>query len=91
MPITATITIKIPNRLGMHARPATMFAEIAGQFEAEITVAHGDHDPVDGKSIMQLMMLAATQGTPLVILATGGDADAAVEELKSLVANGFNE
>ena len=40
---------------------------------------------------MQLMMLAATQGTPLVILATGGDADAAVEELKSLVANGFNE
>ncbi len=75
----------------MHARPATMFAEIAGQFEAAITVAHSDHDPVDGKSIMQLMMLAATQGTPLIILATGGDADAAVEELKSLVTNGFNE
>ncbi len=75
----------------MHARPATMFAEIAGQFKAEITVAHGDHDPVDGKSIMQLMMLAATQGTPLIILATGGDAESAVEELKSLVTNGFNE
>jgi phosphotransferase system HPr (HPr) family protein len=88
---TATITVKIPNRLGMHARPATIFAEIAGQFEADITVAHGEHDPVDGKSIMQLMMLAATQGTPLVILATGSDSDAAVEELKSLVANGFNE
>jgi phosphocarrier protein HPr len=75
----------------MHARPATMFAEIAGQFEAEISVAHGSHEPVDGKSIMQLMMLAATQGTPLVILATGGDADAAIEELKLLVSNGFNE
>jgi phosphocarrier protein HPr len=68
-----------------------MFAEIAGKFASEITVAHGEHDPVDGKSIMQLMMLAATQGTPLVILATGGDADAAVEELQSLIANGFNE
>ena len=75
----------------MHARPATMFAEIAGKFEAEITVAHSDHSPIDGKSIMQLMMLAATQGTPLVILATGGDADEAVSELESLVANGFNE
>ena len=88
---TETITVKIPNRLGMHARPATMFAEIAGQFEAEITVAHGDHDPVDGKSIMQLMMLAATQGTALVILATGGDADVAIEALHLLVTNGFNE
>ena len=43
----ATQTVKITNRLGMHARPATMFAEIAGQFEADITVAHGEHDPVD--------------------------------------------
>ena len=87
----ATISVKIPNRLGMHARPATMFAEVAGQFDSEITVAHSDHDPVDGKSIMQLMMLAATQGTPLIIVASGDDADTAVKELESLVNNGFNE
>ena len=68
-----------------------MFAEIAGQFDADITVSHSDHDPVDAKSIMQLMMLAATQYTPLVIIAIGDDADSAVEELKSLVSNGFNE
>ena len=88
---TATITVKIPNRLGMHARPATMFAEIAGQFEADITVAHGEHDPVDGKSIMQLMMLAATQGTDLVITANGDDASDAIDELTILVRDGFNE
>jgi phosphotransferase system HPr (HPr) family protein len=75
----------------MHARPATMFAEIAGQFESEITVAHGNHDPVDGKSIMQLMMLAATQGTSLIIVAAGSDADTALNELKMLIENGFNE
>ncbi|MDP6542243.1 MAG: HPr family phosphocarrier protein [Phycisphaerales bacterium] len=91
MSTTATSKVKIPNRLGMHARPATVFAEVAGQFEANITVSHGEHDPVDGKSIMQLMMLAATQDTTLEIIAVGGDATAAIKELKSLVSNGFNE
>ena len=88
---TATTTITIQNRLGMHARPAMLFAEIAGNFSAEITVGHAEADAVDAKSIMQLMMLAATQGTDLVIIANGDDADKAIDELSTLVRDGFNE
>lgn len=84
-------TVKITNRLGMHARPAMVFAELAGKFSAVITVGHKDSDQVDAKSIMQLMMLAATQGTALTISADGDDADAAIAELVSLVKSGFNE
>ena len=88
---TSTTTVKIQNKLGMHARPAMLLAEVAGKFRASITVEHADHDPVDAKSIMQLMMLAATQGTALIITADGEDADAAVKELELLVSEGFNE
>ncbi len=88
---TATATITIQNRLGMHARPAMLFAEIAGKFSADISVGHAEADAVDAKSIMQLMMLAATQGTDLVITATGVDASEAVDELRTLVQESFNE
>jgi phosphocarrier protein len=88
---TATKTVKIQNRLGMHARPAMLFAEIAGKFAATITVARQDSEPVDAKSIMQLMMLAATEGTVLTIDAQGDDADSAIAELVDLVTSGFNE
>ncbi len=88
---TATKTVKINNRLGMHARPAMLFAEIAGKFASAITVGHANSDQVDAKSIMQLMMLAATEGTALTINADGADADTAIEELVALVDSGFNE
>ncbi len=88
---TATKTVKITNRLGMHARPAMLFAEVAGKFAATITVGHAESDQVDAKSIMQLMMLAATEGTALIIIADGEDADNATEELAALVDSGFNE
>jgi phosphocarrier protein len=88
---TATTTITIKNRLGMHARPAMLFAEIAEKYAASITVGHANSDPVDAKSIMQLMMLAATAGTKLTICADGEDADAAVSDLTELVRSGFNE
>ncbi|HIA72365.1 MAG TPA: HPr family phosphocarrier protein [Phycisphaerales bacterium] len=88
---TATKTVKIQNRLGMHARPAMLFAEIAGKFSASITVGHKDSDQVDAKSIMQLMMLAATEGTALIINADGDDANDAISELVELVTSGFNE
>jgi len=88
---TVTKTVKIQNRLGMHARPAMLFAEIAGKFSASITVGHKDSDQVDAKSIMQLMMLAATEGTALIINADGDDANDAISELVELVTSGFNE
>src|SRR6266850_833676 len=58
---SATAKVKISNRLGMHARPAMVFVETACKFKADITVRRCDqNETVDGKSIMQLMMLAAT-------------------------------
>ena len=88
---TETTTITIKNRLGMHARPAMLFAEVAGRFVATITIGHNESEQVDAKSIMQLMMLAATEGTKLTILADGEDAENAIIELTALVSSGFNE
>jgi phosphocarrier protein len=69
-----------------------LFAETAQRFGGEITVRRADQEAgVDAKSIMQIMMLAATAGTELIIVATGDDADAAVKELAALVSAGFDE
>ncbi|MEM7230141.1 MAG: HPr family phosphocarrier protein [Planctomycetota bacterium] len=85
-------TVTINNRLGLHARPAMMFAQCAQKFDAAITVRRCDHDDAfDGKSIMHLMMLAATQGTDIEICATGGDAENALSELSQLVDSNFAE
>ncbi|MDX2131113.1 MAG: HPr family phosphocarrier protein [Planctomycetota bacterium] len=86
----ASITVKIVNRLGLHARPAMTFVDVASTFQCAIRVCKGDTD-VDGKSIMQMMMLAASQGSELRITAEGADADAALVALKRLVESGFDE
>lgn len=89
---SAVATVNIENRLGLHARPAMMFVESASTFHADITVRRTDGaEPVDGKSIMQLMMLAATHGTELEIAAAGDDAQQAVDELVKLVKSKFQE
>lgn len=85
-----TLHAKIVNRLGLHARPAMAFVDCAGAFASTVTVRKGDTE-VDGKSIMQMMMLAATQGSTLEIVAEGDDAAEALEALESLIANGFDE
>lgn len=84
------ITVRIVNRLGLHARPAMTFVDVASTFASEVTVRKGDTS-VDGKSIMQMMMLAASQGTDLQILAVGSDASGCCEALKKLVESGFDE
>ena len=89
---SATARVTIANRLGLHARPAMMFVEVASKFPADITVCRTDqNEPVDGKSIMQLMMLAATQGTVLEITASGERAQDAIDELVALVKSSFSE
>jgi phosphocarrier protein len=80
----------IVNRLGLHARPAMAFVDCAAAFKSTVTVRKGETE-VDGKSIMQMMMLAATKGTILDITVDGDDADAACGALQELVADGFGE
>ena len=89
---TATAKVTIDNKLGLHARPAMIFVETASAYQSAITVRRLDsREPVDGKSIMQMMMLAATQGTKIEITATGSDADDALIDLVALVKSRFQE
>lgn len=88
---TAAATVTIRNRLGLHARPATAFAQIAQKHAARVSVVGPSGDEVDGKSIMEILMLGATQGAKLLIRAHGGDARHAVDELARLVEDGFGE
>ncbi|MBS0190069.1 MAG: HPr family phosphocarrier protein [Phycisphaerales bacterium] len=80
----------IVNRLGLHARPAMTFVDLAATFASEILVRKDDTE-VDGKSIMQMMMLAAAQGSVLTIVASGEDAQTACEKLRKLIESGFDE
>jgi len=82
--------LTIPNRLGLHARPAAMFVRIASRYRSEIWVSK-EGEEVNGKSIMGLMMLAAGQGSKLHVSCEGPDADKAMEEIEALVKAGFNE
>jgi len=78
------IEVEIKNAAGLHMRPAMQFVDIASQFQASISVRNSQTG-VDGKSIMQMSMLAATCGTRLKIKAEGTDAKEAVEALRELV------
>lgn len=85
-----TREIRIVNKLGLHARAAARFVSVASRFHSEIRVKHGSKE-VNGKSIMGLMMLAASCGTDLVLLACGPDAEAALATLADLAAERFGE
>ena len=82
--------VTIVNRLGMHARPAAMFVRVASRYRAEVWVEK-EGEQINGKSIMGLMMLAAGQGSKLLIRCEGPDADRALQELEELIAGKFNE
>lgn len=87
---SAKIFVTIRNRLGLHARPAMSFVDTANGFSSEIRVRKGSQS-VDGKSIMQMMMLAATEGTELQLEAEGDDAELALTALRDLVDRRFDE
>lgn len=82
--------LKIRNKLGMHARAAVKFVQLAGRFESEVFVEK-DGDQVNGKSIMGLLTLVAALGMEIKVSAQGPDADVAVEQLSALVNSGFDE
>lgn len=89
---TASAKVVISNRLGLHARPAMVFVETACKYKADVTVRRCDqNEHVDGKSIMQLMMLAATHGTQIEITSNGDDSRQAIDELVGLVKSNFQE
>lgn len=85
-----TKQVKIPNSLGLHARPAMQLVDVANRFEADLQIAKGSQQ-VDAKSIMQVMTLAATQGTKLTLSAIGPDATEALDAMAGLIAEGFGE
>jgi phosphocarrier protein len=85
-----TREIVIRNRLGLHARAAAQFVKTAGKFQAEVTVEAG-RQKVNGKSIMGLLMLAASQGATLTLRATGQDGSSALQALADLVEARFGE
>ena len=90
---SASREIVVSNKLGLHARPAMQFVDVANGFKSNITVKKGGEEPgeADGKSVMQMIILAATEGTPLRIQADGDDAEAAVQKLAQLFADKFGE
>jgi phosphocarrier protein len=90
MSASCRATVRIVNRLGMHARPAAHFVRLASRFAADIYMSR-DSVEVNGKSIMGVMMLAAEAGAQIELRAEGEDAEQALVELVALVERGFDE
>jgi phosphocarrier protein len=80
----------ISNKLGLHARPSAQITQTATRFRSEVYIAKGARR-VNAKSIMGVMMLAAGQGSVVVVDADGPDEAEAVEALGALIRAGFNE
>ena len=82
--------VTVRNRLGLHARAAARFVHAANAFRSRVTVSR-DGRTMDGKSILGILLLAASQGTALTLGADGEDEGAAVDALAALVESGFGE
>ena len=82
--------VTIRNRLGLHARAAAKFVQVATRFRAQIRVSH-DGRVMDGKSIMGILLLAAARGTTITIIGEGPDEQEALTALCQLIDSGFGE
>lgn len=91
--MTASKDVTVVNSRGLHARPAMQFVDVANAFRSQVTVSREGPEPieVDGKSVMQMITLEATQGTLLHVRAEGDDAQQAVEKLAELFESRFGE
>jgi len=83
-------TVRIINKLGLHARPAAMLVTVASRYESEVFLTKDDLR-VNGKSIMGVMMLAAEKGTELTIEIDGSDEKSAMDEIIRAIESGFGE
>ncbi len=85
-----TESVTIVNQLGLHARAAARFVQLAGRFRSKVRVTR-DGRQVDGKSIMGILLLAAAKGAVITISAEGIDEADALQSLAALVRTGFGE
>lgn len=85
-----TTTLTITNDLGLHARAATMFVQVAAKFKAELIVERGGRE-VNGKSIMGLLTLVASKGTQIQLRAVGEDGEQQLAAIARLVESKFSE
>jgi phosphocarrier protein len=83
-------TITICNKLGLHARASAKFVSTAARFQSRIDVTK-DSQTINGKSIMSVMMLAAPQGTEIILEIEGPDEEAMTQSLVELIENRFHE
>ena len=83
-------SLRIRNRLGLHARAAARFVHTASRFRSQVSASR-DGRTMDGKSILGILLLAAPQGTEIEVVVDGPDEDAAMVALETLVADGFGE
>lgn len=82
--------VTIINKLGLHARAAAKLVETASRYDSRVELVKGDRQ-VDAKCIMPVMMLAASQGTEVELVAEGADEQQAIEALEALINDYFGE
>lgn len=80
----------IINKLGLHARAAAKLVQTASEFSSEITIKYNSKE-TSGKSIMGIMMLAASKGNTIEVIAVGDDETAAIDAVVTLIADRFGE
>jgi len=82
--------LEIKNKLGLHARAAALLVQTVNKFSAQVSVSK-DGQITDGRSIMGVLTLAATQGSKIQVEANGEDAERALKAIEKLIDNKFNE
>lgn len=82
--------LTIVNDLGLHARAASKFVKLAGQFDSEVFLGNGTHE-VNAKSILGVLMLACAKGSTVHLRCEGTQAEEAYDALSKLVEDGFGE
>jgi phosphocarrier protein HPr len=82
--------LEIKNKLGLHARAAALLVQTVNKFDAQVSFSK-DGQTADGRSIMGVLTLAATQGSKIQVEANGDEAERAVRAIEKLIDNKFNE
>ena len=88
-----TAIVEVSGPMGLHGRPAAQLAKLASGFSSEITLCRCENpeNPADCRSILSLLILAASTGTKLLLEVTGDDCDAACSAVEAFFAAGFDQ